>query len=143
MQSVPGAPNPTARRIARRALLRAAALGGVAVAGGCVPGAPDGEGGSGGPTGPDAAHSVRLAWEAPSTDAEGGPLSDLAGFRIHFAPGDDPAGPGTDVVEAGTGTAALVTNLPSGTWTFAVAAVDTAGNESALSAPLTVRVGEP
>jgi hypothetical protein len=94
---------------------------------------------------------VRLAWEAPSTDAEGGPLSDLAGFRIHFAPGDDPAGPGTDVAagpgtdvfEAGTGTAALVTNLPSGTWTFAVAAVDTAGNESALSAPLTVRVGEP
>jgi len=142
MRSGHAARNTTPRGRRRRAPAVAAILGGLAGVAACVPGAPEG-GSGGGPTGPGAAGSVRLAWDAPSTDADGGPLSDLAGFRVRFAPGSDPDGPGADSVDVGDGTTALVTNLAPGTWTFAVVAVDTAGNESAPSAPLTVRVGEP
>lgn len=143
----PGHRTPGAKRRggARHAAIAAAVFGGLGVSGACVPGAPDAGDGSAGPTGPDGGGpgAVRLAWEAPSTDANGGPLSDLAGFRVHFAPGEDADGPGTASFEVEDGTTALVANLAPGTWTFAVAAVDTAGNESALSAPLRVRLGEP
>ncbi|MWA07160.1 hypothetical protein F8568_043860 [Actinomadura sp. LD22] len=76
--------------------------------------------------------SVALSWDA-STDNDGG-----SGVKGYYVTVDGKKG---DVV---TGTSTKVTGLAAGDHTFAVSAVDGAGNESAASAPATVNVpGKP
>lgn len=118
---------------ARRCALALAVLG---VA--CVPGGP-------GPTGTDdgAAYSVTLAWDAPRSDAEGVPLTDLAGYRLYYSP-SSPIDPATaHVVELGTTTVHKIMDLAAGTYHVAVSAVDEAGNESERTPELSIRVGPP
>jgi len=103
----------------------------------CSPDAPEG----GLPTHPSDSYSVTLAWDAPTLDAMGQPLSDLDGYRLYYSTSEPPSGPEGSSVEVGLEAEATVSGLPAGTYFFAVAAVDTAGNESALSASLEVEIG--
>lgn len=77
-------------------------------------------------------NSAKLAWNPPTRNEDGTPLTDLKGYQIHYGPSpgnytksitfDDPAA-----------TSFQVNNLPSGTWYFSMKAVDTAGNVSKFS----------
>jgi hypothetical protein len=102
---------------------------------GCAPDGPT----DGIPTHPTDTYSVSLEWDAPTTDALGRPLQDLAGYRLYYRASD-----ATDFeppVEAGAATSATVDGLAAGDYLFAVTAVDSEGNESDLSEPLPVEVG--
>lgn len=105
----------------------------------CAPGAPDGSAVSGpSETGSD----VTLAWERPTTDAEGNSLEDLAGFRIYVAT-ESPLEPeGAEQVEVGDTTRHTFSDLEPGVYFLAVSAVDTAGNESELSEEVRAEVGD-
>lgn len=110
---------------------------------GCVPEAP---GGADDPVGPgiqdpEAGYSVQLRWLPPETDAEGGPLGDLDGFRLYFAPATQPLMEEGSSIEVGLDAEGMVTGLSAGAWQFAVTAIDTAGNESTPSEAIEVEVG--
>ncbi|HEY6126413.1 MAG TPA: putative Ig domain-containing protein [Steroidobacteraceae bacterium] len=73
-----------------------------------------------------------LQWMPPTHREDGTPLNNLAGYRVYY--GEAPTN-FTEVVSltnAGL-TSYLVENLATGTWYFAVTAVDAAGVESPLS----------
>lgn len=85
--------------------------------------------------------SVTLQWNAPTQDALGEPLNDLAGYRIHYRSSSPANGPGATVVEVADVTQATVDGVPAGQWRFGVTARDVAGNESAPSNEVHVEVG--
>src|SRR5438876_6585712 len=82
------------------------------------------------------------SWTAPTTNTDGGPLTDLASFRLYYGTTASPC-PGASFlrIESPTSTpasgqtmSARLTGLISGSRYFAsVSAVDTTGNESACS----------
>ena len=109
----------------------------------CVPDAPGDSDNPLGPRRPVGDYQVHLRWDAPTQDASGQPLEDLAGYRMYYAPDLLPLdSDGNYSLETGMNTEALVTGLSSGAWQFAVTAIDTAGNESDLSDVVLVEVGE-
>ena len=79
-----------------------------------------------------ASSSARLTWEAPKTNADGTPIDDLKGFKVHrgSAPG---AYSEADTIDVGNVLTYTVENLEPGTHYFAVTAYDTSGNESGFS----------
>lgn len=85
--------------------------------------------------------SVTLEWTAPTEDAQGDPLDDLHGYRIHYRSSSPANGPGATVVEVDDVTRATVDGVPAGQWRFGVTARDVSGNESALSNEVLVEVG--
>lgn len=102
----------------------------------------------GGPTEPDdpappttETFSVTLEWNAPTEDAQGEPLDDLEGYRIHYRSSSPANGPGATVIEVDDVTQATVDGVPAGQWRFGVTARDVSGNESALSNEVQVEVG--
>lgn len=100
--------------------------------------APDGPAG-GLPTHPTDTYAVSLEWDAPTKDAMGRQLDDLAGYRLYYREGTSPDfGP---AIEVGDETRATVQGLAAGEYLFAVTAIDVLGNESDLSEPLSVEVG--
>jgi hypothetical protein len=102
----------------------------------CTPDGPEG----GPPTHPTDRYSVTLEWNAPTLDALGRPLDDLAGYRMYYAP-DPPTEQDAEVIEVGAATRYTVTGLDAGDYVFAVTALDEDGNESEFSDPLPVEVG--
>lgn len=79
--------------------------------------------------------SATLSWTPPTTNTDGSPLTNLAGWRIEYGP-VGPAGPGlnqTLSVNGASLTSYVVSGLASGTWAFAVHAVNAAGAESVQS----------
>lgn len=116
------------RPVARTALHAVSAL--VLLSMACSPDAP-GASDVSGPPGSDAA--VTLAWDRPTTDAEGNDLGDLASFRIYVATASPVERDGAEMVEVGDTTRHTITDLEGGVYYLAVSAVDTAGNESELS----------
>jgi hypothetical protein len=114
-----------------------AAGGALAMLFACTPEGPEG----GIPTHPSDGFSVTLEWDAPSLDAAGQPLTDLAGYRLYYSPTLPPSGPEGERVDLGLETRATVSGLPAGRYFFAVTAMDTVGNESDLSEPLEVEIG--
>jgi len=108
---------------------------GVVLVAACVPDAPDAEL----PTGPSDRFSVMLAWDAPTTDADGNPLADLSGYRLYYIPAGSAGDSMTMLI--GDSTQVTVTDLPAGSYAFAVTALDRSGNESDFSDPLNVEVG--
>lgn len=75
--------------------------------------------------------SVTLSWQAPTTNEDGSPLTDLAGYRVYYG---ETSGVYTDVVTVGNYTSASIGSLPTGqTLYFAVTAFDTSGNQSSPS----------
>ena len=85
-------------------------------------------------------NSAVLEWDAPTTNEDGMPLSDLAGYRAYYS---NTSGSYSEMVDAGmpycesSGGVATCTyvieSLLPGTWYFAVTAYDTSDNESAFS----------
>jgi hypothetical protein len=76
--------------------------------------------------------SATLSWEAPTTNTDGTPLTNLAGYCIYY--GSDPANLDQSVQINSVGVQTYVLdNLASGTWYFAIMAVTSTGNESVLS----------
>ena len=74
---------------------------------------------------------ITLSWDAPTTNSNGTPLTDLAGFKVYhkLTAGAYNA---TDMVDVGN---VLTTDktLPAGDYCFVATAYDTSGNESTYS----------
>jgi Bacterial TSP3 repeat len=77
------------------------------------------------------AAQVQLSWTAPTTDTNGAPLTDLAGYHVYYGL----TSLSYDVsIDVGLTTSAALSGLGDGlTHYFAVTAYDQAGNESAFS----------
>jgi hypothetical protein len=77
------------------------------------------------------AAQVQLSWNAPTTNADGTPLTDLAGYKVYYGQASKNY---TFVVNVGNQSTYTVTGLQDGqTYYFAVRAYDTSGNESTFS----------
>jgi len=91
------------------------------------------------------AASLTVTWNASSTNADGTPLTDLAGYRLYFGT-TQPACPGASFLTVPSPTAQpaagqtvnhRVAGLNAGaTYSVRVTAIDTSGNESACSPPV-------
>ena len=78
--------------------------------------------------------SLDISWTAPTTNADGTPLTDLAGYRLYLS---TPC-PSLQYAPVGLTPAVAVTGLmPATTYTARITAVDTSGNESACSTTAT------
>jgi len=76
--------------------------------------------------------SATLSWVAPTTNTDGSPLTDLAGFVISY--GSSATNLNQQVtVSSATATGYTVTGLASGTWYFSVSAYSTLGTQSSPS----------
>lgn len=71
-------------------------------------------------------NEVTWSWTAPTTNEDGSPLTDLAGFFMYFNGVKDPT-----MLAHGVNT--LIKTFPPGAICGEVTAVDTSGNESAKS----------
>ena len=77
------------------------------------------------------AGTATLSWNAPTTNADGTPLTDLAGYKVYYGTSSHTYSQNIDV---GNVTTYTVNNLTDGlTYYFAVTAYDTGSNESAYS----------
>lgn len=76
--------------------------------------------------------SATLFWNAPTENADGSDLTDLAGYNVYYGTSLDSMTLG-GTVDNSTVTTHLVENLTPGTWYFVVTAYDTSGNESDYS----------
>lgn len=89
-------------------------------------------------TPPQATGSVALSWKPPATRTDGDPLAlaEIAGYSLYYGVTRGSYSSAIRIDDPST-TSITVTDLPSGTYYFAVTARDTAGQESAPSAPAT------
>jgi hypothetical protein len=77
------------------------------------------------------AYVATLSWNAPTKNADGTPLSDLAGYRVYYGTSSHNYSKSSDV---GSATTYKATNLQVGVpYYFAVTAYDQLGNESKYS----------
>ncbi len=108
----------------------------------CRPAAPDGAGPLTGPAS-DKTVSITLAWDPPQTDVLGGPLEDLASYRVYFG-SRSPLDMARDTfVEVGLVTTYTLYGLEPGTYFFAMTALDDSGNESPLSGEVGAELSLP
>ncbi|NOY39852.1 MAG: hypothetical protein GXO95_06445 [Nitrospirae bacterium] len=118
-------------------LFLAASLTLMFVLSGC--GAGDGSlGYTGDGTTANALTSAKLEWDAPSTNEDGTPLTDLAGYKLYYGPSSGNYTGSIDVedttsVEIATIIDSIDIPPTSDTVCFAVTAYDTLGNESDYS----------
>src|SRR2546423_13035652 len=91
---------------------------------------------------PASAGVLDASWTAPTTNADGSALTDLASYIVYYGPTNPPCHGSTFISVAsptanpgpGQTVTATLTGLTTGTLYFvAITAVDTAGNESACS----------
>jgi hypothetical protein len=79
-----------------------------------------------------AAGTATLTWVAPTENANGTAITDLAGYTVYY--GTNPSDLTQSVeVSGGTSTTASVTGLPAGTYYFAVSAYNSMGADSEQS----------
>jgi Fibronectin type III domain len=77
------------------------------------------------------AGTITLAWDAPTTNTDGTPLTDLAGYKIYYGP---TSGSYTNTLDVGNVTTSEVNDLTDGnTYYFTVSAYNSAGVESSFS----------
>ena len=76
------------------------------------------------------AGSAVLTWTAPTTNVDGTPLTDLAGFKVYWG---NVSGNYSYNKDVGNVVTYSLTGLGKGTWFFAVTAYDTSGNASVYS----------
>ncbi|GBD96777.1 MAG TPA: hypothetical protein ENG83_07545 [Nitrospirae bacterium] len=89
-------------------------------------------------SGSTAISSATLSWDAPTTNSDGTPLTDLAGYKVYYGTSSSNY---TESVDIGNTTGAVVDSLSPGTWCFAVTAYDTSGNESDYSNEVCTSIG--
>src|SRR5882724_1747622 len=95
---------------------------------------------------PALAGILDTSWTAPTTSADGSPLTDLASYRVYYGLSTPPSCPGTSYLQFASSTpspapgqtvTARLTGLSTGSLYFvSVTAVDTSGNESTCITPL-------
>lgn len=73
-----------------------------------------------------------LSWVPPTTNVDGTPVTNLAGYRIAYGQHSSNLTQSVDIPSASV-TSAVIENLAAGTWYFAVKAYTTANVESDLS----------
>ena len=80
------------------------------------------------------AADVTLEWDAPTTNADGSELTDLAGYRIYRSTtsGDYPSDPLQEITDTSNVSFSLP-NHPAGIFFYVVTAIDADGNESERS----------
>ncbi|HSN72548.1 MAG TPA: putative Ig domain-containing protein [Steroidobacteraceae bacterium] len=83
--------------------------------------------------------SVTLSWQPPTRNTDGTTLTDLAGFRIRYGTSSSSLTRTLSISNPGI-TSAVVEDLASGTWYFAVTAVNSKGVESDLSSVVSKRL---
>jgi hypothetical protein len=76
--------------------------------------------------------SASVSWSAPTQNADGSPLTDLAGYHIYYGTNANNLTQTINISSAGT-TTYVVANLPSGTYYFEVKAYNSSGVESGTS----------
>lgn len=76
--------------------------------------------------------SATLSWVAPTTDADGSPLNDLAGYVVYWGTSSGSYTQSAEIDNPGL-TRFVLTGLAPGTYYFTIAAADLAGNQSAYS----------
>ena len=74
--------------------------------------------------------SVTLSWDAPTTNLDGTPLTDLAGYKVYYGRASVNY---TNSVDLTSGTSVHISDLDPGEWCFTVTAYDAARNESGYS----------
>src|ERR1700722_15358699 len=79
-----------------------------------------------------AAGAVTLSWVPPTDNTNGTPLTDLAGYRIHYGTNKDSLNQVINLASTST-TEYEVSGLAPGTYYFAISAYTTEGTESAES----------
>ena len=106
-----------------------------------------GDGGLTGPSGSSpqspsqpAPRSITLAWDPPSENEDGTPLTDLAGHRVYYGSTSPLTDGNRTSVDVGTATMHTIVDLEPGTYYVAVAAYDASANEGPLSAELRIQV---
>ena len=87
-------------------------------------------GGTGSPSGGTATGTATLSWDVPTTNADGTPLTDLAGFKVYYG---NASGNYTTIIDVGNITTYLVSNLSPGPHYFTVTAYNISGYESDYS----------
>jgi hypothetical protein len=83
---------------------------------------------------------VSLAWQAPTSNADGTPLGDLAGFRVYYGTVSPLTVDNSTAVDVGNVTSHTVSDLQPGTYYFAVSAVDQNDNASQMSDEVSAEV---
>jgi hypothetical protein len=78
--------------------------------------------------------SATLSWTPPTTNSDGSPLNDLAGYRIYWGPTEGSYPNSATLTNAGL-TSYVVGNLVPGTYFFVATAVNSVGAESVFSSP--------
>jgi hypothetical protein len=86
--------------------------------------------GCGGGGGSSTSYSATLTWDPPTTNADGTPLIELAGYKIYYGTLTRNY---TKVINVGNITTYTIKNLTPDTYYFAVTAYDNSGNESGYS----------
>ena len=89
-----------------------------------------GGGGGSGSSSTGSSNSATITWDAPTTNADGTPLTDLAGYKLYYGTS---SGNYSVAIDVGNVTTFKVDGLSSGTYYFAVTAYDASGNESDYS----------
>jgi hypothetical protein len=84
--------------------------------------------------------SATLSWEVPTTNTNGTPLTDLAGYRIYYGSSATDLDQSVQLPTVGLQTY-VIDDLQTGTWYFAIMAVTNAGTESALSNIVSKTIG--
>jgi hypothetical protein len=79
-----------------------------------------------------ASGTATLSWEAPTSNTNGTPLLDLAGYRIYYGSSAKDLSHSVHIGTIGLQTY-VIENLEPGTWYFAVMALASNGAESTLS----------
>jgi hypothetical protein len=88
-------------------------------------------------TAPDS--SVTLGWQAPTQNTDGSPITDLAGYKIHY--GTAPSNYTQIVAVSNAGLSRyVVDNLPRGTYYFTITAYNSKGIESDPSTEASITV---
>jgi hypothetical protein len=83
--------------------------------------------------------TVTLSWVSPTENADGTPLVDLKGFKVHYGSASQSYSDVVDVANAGL-TTYVVQNLPAGKYYFAVTAYNSTGQESSFSPEIETQI---
>jgi hypothetical protein len=91
------------------------------------------------PTSSDSSAAVTLAWVAPTENSNGTPITNLAGYKIHYGTASQDY---TQVVSVSNPSLSryVLDSLPSGTYFFAITAFNAQGVESPLSGEITAKL---
>jgi hypothetical protein len=76
--------------------------------------------------------SATLSWTPPTTNTDGSPLTNLAGYKVYWGTTQGTYPNSVTVNNPGL-TAYVVENLAPGTWFFVATALNSSGTESAFS----------